>query len=275
MRLLTRFAGPWRATRVFEWAESCDLVLESKLGHGASWRDPFEPPCRSELAGLDHGFGPRAAEEALKLLAPYRQEMSGLPPALFMNGFFGPADVAFYWSFIRSRQPETVIEVGSGYSSRVALRALEKNGRGRLICIDPAPRLHLPKNNLTHVATKIEDADARLFEGFQPNDILFIDSSHTGAEVRNHAALLDRLPAGALVHYHDIDYPWARQQPEWDEDAVLAAFLDARPNWKVVVSGSILTRDYLPRLRDAIPPYRRTPYRRYNGLWITKTACAH
>lgn len=272
MRLLTRFAGPWRATRAFEWAESCDLVLGSKLGHGASWRAPFAPPCRSDLAGLGRCFDPQAAEEALKLLAPYRQEMGNLPPALFMNGFFGPADVAFYWSFIRWRQPETIIEVGSGYSSRVALRALEKNGRGRLICIDPAPRLHLPKNKLTHVATKIEDADARLFEGFQPNDILFIDSSHTGAEVRNHAALLDRLPAGALVHYHDIDYPWARQHPEWDEDAVLAAFLDARPNWKVVVSGSILTRDYLPHLRDAIPLYRRTPYRRYNALWMTKTA---
>jgi predicted O-methyltransferase YrrM len=272
MRLLTRFASPWRTTRAFEWAESCDLVLGRKLGHDTSWLDPFEQPSRAELTELDRCFGQQAAEEALKLLTPYRDEMSRLPPALFMNGFFGPADVAFYWSFIRSRQPETVIEVGSGYSSRVALRALEKNGRGRLVCIDPAPRLYLPKNNLTHVAAKIEDADVRLFEGFQPNDILFIDSSHTGAEVRNHAALLDRLPAGALVHYHDIDYPWARQQPEWDEDAVLAAFLDARLNWKVVVSGSILTRDYLPHLRDAIPLYQRTPYRRYNGLWMTKTA---
>lgn len=272
MRLLTRFAHPWRATRVFEWAESCDLVLGSKLGYDASWRDPFEPPCRVELAELDRCFDPQAAEEALKILAPYRQEVSGLPPALFMNGFFGPADVAFYWSFIRSRQPETVIEVGSGYSSRVALRALEKNGHGRLICIDPAPRLYLPKNNLTHHAAKIEDAAVGVFEDFQSNDILFIDSSHVGEEVRKHAAFLDRLPVGALVHYHDIDYPWVRQQPEWDEDAVLAKFLGARPNWKVVVSGSILTRDYLPRLRDAIPLYRRTPYRRYNGLWMTKTA---
>jgi hypothetical protein len=272
MRLLTRFASPWRATRAFEWAESCDLVLGRKLGRDTSWLDPFEPPSRTELAELDRRFDPRAAAEALKILSPYREELSGLPPALFMNGFFGPADVAFYWSFIRSRRPCLVIEVGSGYSSRVASRALEKNGRGRLVCIDPEPRLHLPKQNLTHVASKIEDADAGLFENFQPNDILFIDSSHTGGEVKNHAAILDRLPSGALVHYHDIDYPWVRQSPEWDEDAVVAAFLESRPNWKVVVSGSILTRDYLPQLRKAIPPYERTPYRRYNGLWITKTA---
>ena len=272
MRLLTRFANPLRTTRAFEWAESVDLVLGRKLGRDRSWLDPFELPCRADLAGLDRCFGQKAADEALKILAPYREEMVSLPPALFLNGFFGPADVAFYWSFIRSRRPETVVEVGSGYSSRVALRALEKNGRGRLVCIDPAPRLHLPQNNLTHVAAKLEDADARLFDEFRPNDILFIDSSHMGDEVRKHAALLDRLPAGALVHYHDIDYPWARQQPEWDEDAVLASFLDARPEWRVVVSGSILTRDYLHQLRGAIPLYRRTPYRRYNGLWMIKTA---
>jgi predicted O-methyltransferase YrrM len=236
------------------------------------WLNPFLPPSRTELSALQQGFDSATAEAAIDFLLHYRDEVADLPVGLSINGFFGPADTAFYWSFIRSRRPSTVIEVGSGYSSRVALRALEKNGRGWLVCIDPAPRLYLPKNNLTHVAAKIEDVDSRLFEVFQPNDILFIDSSHTGSEVRNHAALLDRLPVGALVHYHDVDYPWARQQPEWDEDAVLAAFLDARPNWKVVVSGSILTRDYLSRLRDAIPLYRRTPYRRYNGLWMTKTA---
>lgn len=272
MRLLTRFAGPWRTTRAFEWAESCDMVLSRKLGRDKSWLEPFEPPLRAGLGGLHRAFDSGAARAALDVLAPYREELGSLPPALFLNGFFGPADVAFYWAFIRSRQPSVVVEVGSGYSSRVALRALEKNGRGRLVCIDPAPRLHLPQSNLTHVVGKIEDLDARLFADFQSRDILFIDSSHMGDEVRQHAALLDRLPAGALVHYHDIDYPWARPRPEWDEDAVLASFLDARPEWKVVVSGSILTRDYLHQLREAIPLYRRTPYRRYNALWMTKTA---
>src|SRR5215204_6056236 len=113
MRLLTRFASPWRATKVFEWAESCDLVIGHKLGHETSWLDPFEPPYRAELAELDCCFDQQAVEGALKLLIPHCEEMRGLPPALFRNGFFGPADVAFYWSFIRARRPETVIEVGS------------------------------------------------------------------------------------------------------------------------------------------------------------------
>lgn len=272
MRLLTRFARPWLATKSYEWMESCDLLLGRKLGRDSSWLKPFESPHRADIIKLDCCFDPETAEEALQLLTPYRAEIRSLPPSLSLNGFFGPADVAFYWAFIRSRRPDTVIEIGSGYSSRVALRALAKNKHGRLVCIDPVPRLHLPNNNLTHIALKIEDVDAGLFDDFQPHDILFIDSSHMGSEVRHHAAFLDRLPVGALVHYHDIDYPWERPEAEWDEDAVVADFLEARPNWKVIVSGSILSRDYLPQLRDAIPSYHWTPYRRYNAFWMTRIA---
>jgi hypothetical protein len=270
MGLLTRLSRPWRATSAYEWAESYDLLLARKLGKDRLWLQPFETPHRADLPKLDECFDAKTAQEAIDLLTLYQGEISSLPPALSLNGYFGPADVAFYWAFIRDRRPDTIIEVGSGYSSRVALRALAKNKSGRLICIDPAPRLHLPKKNLTHIASKLEEVDAGVFEDFQPHDILFIDSSHTGAEVRNHAAILERLPVGALVHYHDIDYPWARQQPDWDEDAVVSAFLEARPNWKVIVSGSVLSRDYLPQLRSAIPTYRRVPHRRYNGLWMTK-----
>jgi hypothetical protein len=272
MRFLTRFAKPYRATKAFEWAESCDLLLARKLGKDTLWLDPFEPPHRNELTSLNSCFNDNAAQKAVSFVTSYQAEIARLPPALSINGYFGPADVAFYWAFIRSRCPETVIEVGSGYSSRVALRALAKNCSGRLICIDPSPRLNLPTSNLTHMAAKIEEIDPILFEGFKQNDILFIDSSHTGAEARNHAAILDRLPVGALVHYHDIDYPWNRQQPDWDEDVVLNEFLAVRPNWKVMVSGSILSLDYLAQLCVAIPHYSRTPFRRYNGLWMTKTA---
>ena len=76
-----------------------------------------------------------------------------------------------------------------------------------------------------------------------------------------------------LVPCHDIDYPWPRPQPDWDEDSLVNdSFLALRPNWKVVISGSILTRDYLPQMRAAVPTYSRTPYRRYNALWMTRTA---
>jgi predicted O-methyltransferase YrrM len=272
VRFLTRFFYPWRATTAFEWAESFDLLLERKLGRDRTWLQPFDPPRRNELSHLTGCFSAESANKAIELLAGYRDELNTLPPALSLNGYFGAADVAFYWAFIRSRRPNKVVEVGSGYSSRVALRALAKNRAGKLICIDPSPRLHLPTSNLAHIALKIEEVNQSVFADFQPRDILFIDSSHDGDEVRTHAAILDSLPIGALVHYHDIDYPWPRQQDEWTEDGVVNAFLASRPEWNVTVSGSILCRDHLEELRTAIPRYNLTPYRRYNGLWLTRTA---
>jgi predicted O-methyltransferase YrrM len=271
MHLLTRLCRPWSTTSAYEWAESCDFLLNT-LRKRRPWLEPFGPPQREELPSLESGFGPGSARAAVDLLEAYGVEIGRLPPALFLNGFFGPADVAFYWAFIRSRRPRKVIEIGSGYSSRVALRALEKNGSGYLICIDPSPRLHLPLSNLEHVASKIEDVDGDLFADFQQEDILFIDSSHTSLEVKTHAAILDQLPIGALVHYHDIDYPWPRQHAEWDEDTAVNDFLVSRKEWRIVVNGSIMTRDHFASLRAAIPHYARVPYRRFNALWMTKEA---
>jgi predicted O-methyltransferase YrrM len=221
---------------------------------------------------LDHCFSQDQAIAVLKEVSSYAEELRQLPPALCLNHLIGPADVAFYWMFIRKRKPDTIIEIGSGYSTRVAIRAVKKNKHGRIICIDPEPQLRLPPKRLTHISSKVEDVDSRIFDNFQPHDILFIDSSHRSAEVHHHAAFLDRLPIGALVHYHDIDYPWSRPHQDMDEDAIVAEFLATRPNWEIIVSGSMLTRDFLNEMQNAIPQYRRTPYRLYNALWMTRMA---
>jgi predicted O-methyltransferase YrrM len=272
MNLISRIARPWADTRIYEWVESCELRLNQFLGKDRRWRLPQPLPTRTDLPTLNNCFHSSESAAAFKLLEVYKDEFSRLPSALSVNCYFGPADAAFYWSFIRSRQSEKVVEVGSGYSSRIAQRALEMNGEGQLICIDPSPRLNLPTKNLKHIQARIEDVDAAFFQALHPQDMLFIDSSHTGEEVRRHAKILEALPAGILVHYHDIDYPWERQSSEWDEDSVVAGFLESHREWKVLVSGSILSRDYLPRLREMIPSYRYCPHRRYNALWITRVA---
>jgi predicted O-methyltransferase YrrM len=270
MNLISRLAKPWANTRAYEWVESCELRLNQLLGRDRRWRIPSIPPTRTDLPVLDNCFPTSEVSEALDLLVAYRGEFSRLPVSLLVNCYFGPADAAFYWSFIRSRRPERIIEVGSGYSSRIAQRALEMNATGQLICIDPSPRLNLPSKNLMHIRSRIEEVDSTLFHKLEPRDILFIDSSHTSEEVNRHAEILESLPAGILVHYHDIDYPWERQSSEWDEDSVVARFLESHRDWKVIVSGSILSRDYLPQLRELIPGYQYCPQRRYNALWITR-----
>ncbi len=59
-----------------------------------------------------------------------------------------------------------------------------------------------------------------MFKNLQSMTIYLLIQDH-GAEVRNHAAILDRLPVGYARALHDIDYPWPRPQPDWDEDSLV------------------------------------------------------
>src|SRR5947208_1718587 len=63
--------------------------------------------------------------------------------------------------------------------------------------------------------TKVEDVGLPLFDELEPNDVLFIDSSHVirpgGDVLFEYLELLPRLRPGVIVHVHDIfsprDYP--------------------------------------------------------------------
>jgi predicted O-methyltransferase YrrM len=45
-----------------------------------------------------------------------------------------------YYAFINKIKPSKILEIGSGFSSLIALEALKKLGRGKLICLEPFPR---------------------------------------------------------------------------------------------------------------------------------------
>lgn len=56
------------------------------------------------------------------------------------NGQFTCSDAMAYYAYVRRIRPKTIVEIGSGFSSLIALEALDKNGTGRLYCIEPFPR---------------------------------------------------------------------------------------------------------------------------------------
>ena len=130
------------------------------------------------------------------------------------QAWFPPLDAAVAYALVRQRKPRRIVEVGSGHSTRVLARALA--GVGEIVAIDPAPRadiIGLPGVRI--VANTLQTAPADVFDGLQSGDLLFIDSSHIlmpGSDVDIlFNRVLPRLPAGLLVHIHDIflpfDYP--------------------------------------------------------------------
>jgi hypothetical protein len=61
------------------------------------------------------------------------------------NGQFEGCDATTYYCMLRYYKPKTVIEIGSGFSTLVAIKAVERNGFGRVVCIEPHPRDFLAK----------------------------------------------------------------------------------------------------------------------------------
>jgi predicted O-methyltransferase YrrM len=134
--------------------------------------------------------------------------------SLFEQSWFPSLDAAVAYALVRERKPQHIIEVGSGHSTRVLSRAL--GGVGEIVAIDPAPRadiIDLP--GVRVVPSTLQAAPLELFDGLQAGDALFIDSSHILMPGSDVDILLNRvlpmLPAGVLVHIHDVflpfDYP--------------------------------------------------------------------
>lgn len=164
------------------------------------------------------GIDWNATEMDRILAGPLRQHgpdcaaLGGYDPG---NPFFGMVDAAVCYALLRERRPSVVVEVGSGHSSRVIRAALDRNGGGRLICIDPEPRASLARVCHEHRRMPVQEIPPEWLRALPPDAVLFIDSSHkagVGSDV-NHLFLevVPALAPGTLVHVHDIylpdDYP--------------------------------------------------------------------
>lgn len=159
------------------------------------------------------------------------------------NGWFQGLDAAVLYGMLARHNPARLLEVGSGYSTMFARRAIDDHRlRTTLTSIDPEPRADI--DTLCHrvVRSPLEATDLTIFDELEPGDFCFIDSSHhsfMNSDVS--VAFLDVLPrlrAGVIVHFHDIflpyDYP-----PEWgdrfyNEHYLLAATLLAGDRLEIV-----------------------------------------
>jgi predicted O-methyltransferase YrrM len=149
----------------------------------------------------------------IELLDAHAAELEKLGP-LLDQAWFPSLDAAMGYTLVRERKPRRIVEIGSGHSTRVLARA--SAGLSDITAIDPAPRADIAGlPGVTIVTSTLQAAPASVFDGMLPGDMLFIDSSHIlmpGSDVDFlFNRVLPRLPAGALVHIHDIylpfDYP--------------------------------------------------------------------
>ena len=196
---------------------------------------------------------------------------------LFDQSWFPSLDAAVAYTLVRERKPQRIVEVGSGHSTRVLSRAL--GGVGEIVAIDPAPRadiIDLP--GVRVVPSTLQAAPLELFDGLRAGDALFIDSSHILMPGSDVDILLNRvlpmLPAGVLIHIHDIflpfDYPPIWGWRAYNEQQGVLPLL-ASEAYRPLFSSAWAERRLGARLEaSVVPRLPRPPDAIAASLWLEK-----
>jgi|KBSMisStandDraft_5_1062788.scaffolds.fasta_scaffold00371_3 predicted O-methyltransferase YrrM len=132
-----------------------------------------------------------------------------------------PLDAATLYCMLRSYDPSIYFEVGSGFSTRVAHRAITDGKlRTRIISLDPLPQTDVDRMCDEVIRQPLENTDLSWTERLNSGDFLFIDNSHCcfpNSDVTVFfLEVLPRLQPGVIVHIHDIALPYD-YAPEWKE----------------------------------------------------------
>jgi hypothetical protein len=214
------------------------------------------------LAGIDWRFAD-CENRALALIERFGGEFSESAGRFGFqedNYYFRGLDALMLYLVLRDLKPETMVEVGQGFSTRVALAALDRNAsetgtRVQLVSIDPYPRFRpadVPRSvALELVERKIQDIEIHPL--LKHCRFLFVDSSHVfkfGSDVAFEiTTVYPQLQTGAIVHLHDIfspfDYPrdWMVEEKRfWNEQYLLECFLMFNAAFQVYLPLHLLVR---------------------------------
>jgi hypothetical protein len=182
---------------------------------------------------------------------------------------------------VRHFRPQTIIEIGSGYSSLISGEAATRNGNAALVCVEPFPLDFLKRGFpglRSLIRLKAEDLDLEFFDQLHTGDILFIDSSHTvkiGGDV-NYLFLevLPRLNPGVIVHVHDISLPfdyrreWVIDECRfWTEQYLLQAFLAFNSDFEILFANNYIASRYLKDFQKVFP---KSPWWGGGSFWMRR-----
>lgn len=201
---------------------------------------------------LDPGFALREIESLL----PFAEEFTATVGEgdedeyrrfHWNNSQFSYSDAMAYYCYLRKLKPPLVLEIGSGFSTFIAKQAVEKNGTGRIVCIEPYPRPFLKNlDGVELVSEKVQSIPSRAIEAMIPEGgVLFIDSTHTvksGSDCLHiYLRVLPALQKEVYVHVHDVFLPFGMPKAwllerhiYWTEQYLLLAILQNNPRAQVL-----------------------------------------
>lgn len=190
----------------------------------------------------------------------------------------GLLDSAVNYAVTSLVKPARVLEIGCGRSTEILARAVLDNRLStQITCIDPQPRLDITGLAVTFERRVLRPSDARMVSKLQPNDILYIDSSHIlqpGSDVDIEFNLLfPVIQPGVIVHVHDIHLPWGYdtswRNKEWNEVCGLMPWILSGA-FEIVFPVRYAQRLHDSDLRNALPEHFGNKTLSGGSIWLRK-----
>lgn len=201
------------------------------------------------------------------------------------NALFGFNDGFVLYAMLRHFKPRKVVEVGSGYSSGLMLdTAAEHLPEAEFTFIDPYSTTILevlksqPPGRYRLLREDIRTVPLSEFAGLREGDIVFIDTSHVvkaGSDLTTiFSRILPSLPAGVLVHIHDIFYPWEypmswlEEGRAYNETYFVRAFLQFNSAFEILYFNHYMETRHRDEIDRRLPGFFKDVGR---SLWLRKT----
>jgi hypothetical protein len=244
-----------------------------------------------ELPGID--LRATAQLELFKTLAALAREAPlGSEPAATSapsprfrldNPNYGVGDASMLQAMLRHLHPAHYLEVGSGYTTALALDTNEQHlgGTMTLTAVEPQPDLlrevTRPGDRVEVLAEPVQSVPLERFRSLGAGDVLFVDCSHvlkTGSDVHHlYTNVLPVLAPGVYVHVHDIFWPfeylrhWVEAGRAWNEAYLLHAFLLFNDAFEIVLWNHYLARVHRDVVEAELPQMLETPG---GAIWLRR-----
>ena len=257
------------------------LDLRARWG----WGSPVADAVAARLAAGEADYAPAVDDAAA--LADWAATIGRTPnrpgDPCWENEYWGTVDALVQCAALKRRDPALYLEVGSGWSTLFARRAIEDFGlRTRIVSIDPEPRAEVDARCDEVIRERFEHVDLALFDRLTSGDVVLFDGSHT-ALMNSDATVfflevLPRIPEGVLVGIDDVFLPWD-YPPQWvyrvyGEQYLLATFLlGGAQGWTVRFPGWWVVEESQlnERFADLWPVVENRLGRHAGSFWLERT----
>ena len=204
------------------------------------------------------------------------------PEPRWLQDWFPRLDAAAAYGMVARERPKIIVEVGSGHSTRFMAKAVRDNDLDcQITAIDPSPRADISSlGPVSLQRCQLSEADTSVFQTLAAGDILFIDSSHIlmpGTDVDSLLnEVLPTLPAGVLVHIHDVflpdGYPASWSWRGYNEQQGIAALLQGGA-YEIIFSSHYAQTRLADTVKNSVIAQLPIPANALeSSLWIRKVS---